>query len=70
MAETIAQFQARNVDCTVTDSRSQYAKALLRPDWADREAVPLPPALSPLWWLIRPVRFFKKHGLGKLLRRV
>ena len=37
---------------------------LLRPTPLEWEAVPLPPALAPLYYLIRPMRLFWKYARG------
>jgi hypothetical protein len=47
----------------------RYLGAVLRPEWSDRQALPLPKALSPLYYLYRPARLFARHRAG-LLRRI
>jgi len=46
-----------------------YARAVLSPDWTDREQMPLPRALRFLHYLYRPLRLLRRHGLG-LVRRL
>jgi hypothetical protein len=48
---------------------ARYLGAALEPDFGDRQAFELPPALGFLHWGLRPVRIFARHGLG-ILRRI
>ena len=49
--------------------RWSYAKAVLRPEWTDRQALRLPRVLGFLYYAYRPWRLLRRHGAG-LLQRV
>jgi hypothetical protein len=69
LADLCERFAARGVECPLRPTRSTYAAAILRPDWEDRQAVALPASLRALWWVLRPFRMLKLHGV-RLVKRM
>ena len=68
LAVATARERRRGLDAPVRPARGRWLSAVLTPEWADRQALPLPRGLSFLHYATRPVRLFARHGLG-LLRR-
>lgn len=66
--ETRTQFAALGIDCALKPSRFGYVAALMRPDFTDRQAFQVPPWLSGVYWIVRPFRFARLHGLSVLKR--
>ena len=56
-----ARLEAQGRELEVSTSRACYLRAVLAPDWTDRQELGLPRALSFLYYIYRPVRLIAKH---------
>lgn len=65
----VESSSSKGESVTATLGRGRYLATVLTPDWNDRRALRLPPALSLLYYVYRPLRLLRRHGPA-LLRRV
>ena len=69
LTESDERARARGLDPGRALGMRHYAAAVLKPEWTDRQSLALPPKLEWLYYVYRPFRLLRLHGL-RLIRRV